>query len=101
MPKTLSDQPGFCFLRFMALPVLASLAFLLTLIERSDARTQAAQPRVVISGWTLTAEDCRMPDGLVDPGEQVTLAIALQNIGTANTSQQLVATLQGSGGVTS
>jgi hypothetical protein len=41
-----------------------------------------------------------MPDGLIEPGEPVTLSIALQNIGSANTSQQLVATLQASGGVT-
>ncbi len=40
-----------------------------------------------------------MPDGLVDPGETVTLNIALQNIGGTNTSQQLLATLQASGGV--
>jgi hypothetical protein len=44
-------------------------------------------------GWEL-------PAGLIEPGEPVTLSIALQNIGTANTSQQFVATLQSSGGVT-
>jgi hypothetical protein len=42
-----------------------------------------------------------MPDGLVEPGEPVTLNVALQNTGTANTSQQLIATLQASGGVLS
>lgn len=42
-----------------------------------------------------------MPDGLVEPGEAVTLSIGLQNTGTVNTSQSLIATLQASGGVTS
>ena len=100
MPRSLPVGPNFRLLRFAALAVLAAASFCLALIQNSDARTQSAQPRIVIAGWTLTAESCTMPDGLIEPGEPVTLSIALQNIGTANTSQQLVATLQASGGVT-
>ncbi|MEK7832872.1 MAG: HYR domain-containing protein, partial [Acidobacteriota bacterium] len=98
MSKSSTVKLGFSFARFVVLP---SLLIGLTLIERSNANPQTAQPKIVISGWTLTAEECRMPDGLVDPGEAVTLNIALQNTGTANTSQQVLAMLQASGGVTS
>lgn len=100
MLRSLPVGPDFRLLRFVALAILAVGTFCLTLIQSSDARTQTAQPRIVVAGWTMTAESCTMPDGLIEPGEPVTLSIALQNIGTANTSQQLVATLQGSGGVT-
>lgn len=98
MPQSWTFRLGFSLVRFVVLP---SLLIGLWLIERGDASAQTGQPKIVIAGWTLTAEDCRMPDGLVDPGETVTLSIALQNTGTANTSQQLLATLQASGGVTS
>ncbi|MDX2043225.1 MAG: HYR domain-containing protein [Acidobacteriota bacterium] len=83
------------------LSLLAVLPSLLvwTLIQRNNAKAQTTSPKIVISGWTLTAEDCRMPDGLVDPNETVTLNIALQNTGGTNTSQQVLATLQASGGV--
>lgn len=101
MPRFWPVKPGFWMLRLAALLVLASAALCLTLIQRSDARTQTAQPRIAFAGWTLVAESCTMPDGLVEPGEPVTLSIALQNTGTANTSQQLIATLQESGGVLS
>ncbi|MEP7338959.1 MAG: HYR domain-containing protein [Acidobacteriota bacterium] len=104
MPRSLPVGPDFRLLRFGALAMLAVGAFCLALvqsgIQKSWARTQSSQPRIVVAGWTLTAESCTMPDGLIEPGEPVTLSIALQNIGTANTSQQLVATLQTSGGVT-
>lgn len=56
------------------------------------------QPVVATSGSTITAEGCVPGNGAVDPGETVTVNFALQNIGTANTSN-LVATLQTSGGV--
>lgn len=100
MPRSLPVKPRFCLLRIAAIPMLAMVAFCLMLIQASDARTQTTQPRLVVAGWTMTAESCTMPDGLVEPGEPVTLSIALQNIGTANTSQQLTATLLATGGVT-
>ncbi len=99
MPRNWPVKPGFCLLRLAMLSALASAALCLTLIQRSDARTQTAQPRIAFAGWTLVAESCTMPDGLVEPGEPVTLSVALQNTGTVNTSQQLIATLQLSGGV--
>ncbi len=61
---------------------------------------QANQPRIIIASTTLTEEPCVSPDGVIDPGETVTVSFALQNTGTANTSQQLVATLLATGGVT-
>jgi uncharacterized protein (TIGR03437 family) len=61
---------------------------------------QSNQPRIIVAGTTLTAEPCASPDGIIDPGETVTVSFALQNTGTANTSQQLRATLLATGGVT-
>src|SRR4029077_2816697 len=56
-------------------------------------------PTVVASGSTLVSES--LPgDGAIDPGETVTIAFALANIGTANTAN-IVATLQATGGVLS
>lgn len=98
MPKSLAFKLGFSLLRAVVLP---SLLIGLWLFERGGVTAQSSSPKIVIAGWTLTAEDCRMPDGLVDPGETVTLSIALQNTGGTNTSQQLLATLQASGGVNS
>lgn len=85
----------------LSLFALLLLALSWVLIHRNDASAQTTAPKIVIAGWTLTAEDCRMPDGLVDPGEAVTLNIALQNTGGTNTNQQVIVTLQASGGVTS
>ena len=99
MPPSLSvTREGSCF-QVGAFTVLASVTLCLLMIQRGDARTQTAQPRIAFAGWTLVAESCSMPDGLVEPGEPVSLSIALQNTGTASTSQQLIATLQASGGV--
>jgi hypothetical protein len=58
-------------------------------------------PTAVVSssGMTLQSESCSPGNGVIDPGETVTLNVCLQNFGTANTSN-LVATLQASGGVT-
>lgn len=57
-------------------------------------------PTPVISGagYTLTAESCVPANGVVDPGETVTISFALQNTGTANTVSA-VGTLQATGGV--
>jgi len=101
MPRRLPVRPDFGHLRFVGLTMLALSALCLTLMQRGDARAQTAQPRIVVAGWTMVAESCTMPDGLIEPGEPVTLSIALQNIGTASTSQQLIATLQANGGVIS
>lgn len=95
MPRSWSVKLEFSFL------LLSVLLFGFAWIERGGASPQTSAPKIVVAGWTLTAEDCRMPDGLVDPNETVTLNIALQNTGGTNTSQQLLATLQASGGVLS
>lgn len=61
---------------------------------------QGNQPRIIVAGTTLTNEPCASPNGIIDSGETVTFSVALQNTGTANTNQQLVATLLPTGGVT-
>ena len=57
------------------------------------------QPQITPDGATLTAESCQPASGSVDPGETVSVAFALRNIGTATTTN-LVATLLATGGVT-
>ena len=52
------------------------------------------------AGSTLVTESCSPGNGVVDPGETVTVSLSLQNVGTLNTTN-LVGTLQATGGVTS
>jgi hypothetical protein len=56
-------------------------------------------PVITTAGGTLTAEDCGVGNGAIDPDETVTVSLALQNTGTAPTTN-LVATLLPTGGVT-
>jgi hypothetical protein len=56
-------------------------------------------PAIVPAGTALTAETCLPTNGVIDPGETVTVNFALQNTGSLDTSN-LVATLLGTGGVT-
>ena len=58
-------------------------------------------PAAVISnsGTTLSTENCSPGNGVIDPGETVTVSVCLQNVGTGNAAN-LVGTLQTSGGVT-
>jgi uncharacterized repeat protein (TIGR01451 family) len=69
-------------------------------IVMADAALLALPPIPVISasGSTLVTENC--PNGVVDPGETVTVALNLANSGLADTTN-LVATLLGGGGITS
>jgi PKD repeat protein/endonuclease/exonuclease/phosphatase family metal-dependent hydrolase len=53
---------------------------------------------IVTNGSTLSAESCPPGNGVVDPGETLTLNLSLKNIGTANTVN-LVATLLASDAV--
>ena len=55
-------------------------------------------PVIVTNGWTLSAENCPPGNGVVDPGETVTVNLSVKNTGTANTTN-LVATLLGTGDV--
>jgi hypothetical protein len=48
---------------------------------------------------SITSESCQPANGAIDPLEQVTLDIQLQNVGTVD-ADNLVATLQPTGGVT-
>ena len=49
-------------------------------------------PVIVTNGWTLSAENCTPTNGVVDPGETVTVSLSVKNTGTAATTN-LVATL--------
>ena len=57
-------------------------------------------PVIIANGWTLTTESCTPTNGVVDPGETVTVNLTVNNTGTANTTN-LVATLLGTDDVTS
>jgi hypothetical protein len=54
---------------------------------------------VVANGTTLVNERCAPANGVIDPGETVTVTFRLKNNGGASTNN-LVATLQASGGIT-
>jgi hypothetical protein len=54
---------------------------------------------IVANGTTLVNERCAPANGVIDPGETVTVTFKLKNTGGASTNN-LVATLQSSGGVT-
>ncbi|MGD0651802.1 MAG: endonuclease [Verrucomicrobiia bacterium] len=60
----------------------------------------ADEPDVVPEGATMVSEGCTPANGVLDPGETVTVNFSLQNVGSENTSN-LVATLLATGGVTS
>ena len=56
------------------------------------------EPVLVAGGMGLLNESC--PDGAIDPGETVTVALTITNIGFGNTTTNLTATLLSTGGVT-
>jgi uncharacterized repeat protein (TIGR01451 family) len=62
--------------------------------------TPVNSPFIIPAGTSLAAETCTPTNGVIDPGETVTVNFALQNAGTAGTTN-LVATLLATGGVTS
>ena len=62
-------------------------------------RVDVARPAVVPAGAALLTEGFVPPNGFVNPGETVTVALTLQNIGNLGTSN-LVATLLSTNGVT-
>ena len=61
--------------------------------------TEAVQPLIGAASGSLANETCAPANNAIDPGEQVTVNLSLQNIGRAPTTN-LVATLLASGGVT-
>ena len=56
-------------------------------------------PVIVANGTTLVNERCAPANGVIDPGETVTVTFKLKNTGGASTNN-LVATLKASGGIT-
>jgi hypothetical protein len=59
-------------------------------------------PSLASSGSSLTAEACGAPNGVIDPGETVTVSLCVVNTGgLGGTTSSLVGTLQATGGVTS
>jgi PKD repeat protein/endonuclease/exonuclease/phosphatase family metal-dependent hydrolase len=56
-------------------------------------------PVIVTNGWTLSAENCTPGNGVVDPGETVTVGLSVKNTGTADATN-LVATLLATSDVT-
>ena len=57
-----------------------------------DNAAGTGPPVIAPAGAVLVAENCPPTNGVIDPGETVTVNFALQNIGTVNTTN-LVATL--------
>lgn len=57
-------------------------------------------PVISVDQAALTAEGCTPTNGVVDPGETVTIAFPLRNVGSSNTTS-VVATLLATNGVTS
>jgi hypothetical protein len=59
-----------------------------------------AFPLIRSGSVTLTTESCGPTNGIIDPGETVTISVPLQNVGLSNTVN-LIATLLATNGVTS
>ncbi|HEY3138588.1 MAG TPA: HYR domain-containing protein [Blastocatellia bacterium] len=57
-----------------------------------------ASPLIVASGASIVSESCSPANGVIDPGELVTLSFCVKNAGGLNTTN-LVGTLQATGGV--
>src|SRR5208283_388669 len=54
-------------------------------------------PVVVLDSTVLTAEGCLPTNGVIDPGETVTVLFGLKNVGGANTTNLVVTLLQTNG----
>ena len=80
--------------------VFRLVAFCGPVVWLGAALPAMAQAVIASAGATLVSESCVPANGVVDPGEAVTVSFCVQNIGTANTVN-LVGTLQATGGVTS
>jgi hypothetical protein len=58
---------------------------------------EAAVPVIQLDSTAVTAESCAPGNGAIDAGETVTLAVALKNLGSANTTNLLVSLLETNG----
>ncbi|MGO8700860.1 MAG: S8 family serine peptidase [Limisphaerales bacterium] len=56
-----------------------------------------AAPTLVAGGSTLTAGSCNPASGVINPGETVTVALGIQNAGTASTTNLVATLLSGNG----
>ena len=65
-----------------------------------DNAVGTGPPVIALMGAALAAENCLPTNGVIDPGETVTVNFTLQNIGTVNTTN-LIATLQAASGIES
>ena len=68
-------------------------------LEQDFALVAYNTASIQIASATLAAESCQPTNGVIDPGETVTVNFALVNQGTINTTN-LTATLSASGGIT-
>jgi hypothetical protein len=69
-------------------------------ICNSNFAIVSAAPLVSLDATTLIAENCASTNGVIDPGETVTLNFTLRNAGTADTTN-LIVTLLATNGVLS
>jgi subtilase family protein len=61
--------------------------------------TEAAVPVITENGYVLVSESCAPTNDAVDPGETVIVNFAMQNVGTADTTANLSATLLATNGI--
>ncbi len=59
---------------------------------------EAAVPVLTLDGYSLTSESCTPANGAIDPGETVTIGVALRNVGSMN-SAALTAALIATNGI--
>jgi hypothetical protein len=96
----------------VTVPAGATIALVVFNVNASPAGSGAAyqlvidqslictpKPVMSLGNVTLSGESCQSPNGRVDPGETVTVALALTNNGNLTTGN-LIATLQSGNGVT-
>ena len=55
---------------------------------------------IIAAGSTIISESCTAANASIDPGETVTVSLCLQNVDATDATDNLVATLQNTGGVT-
>lgn len=66
----------------------------------ANGRDPNPVPLIVAAGSAIVNEECTPTNGVIDPGESVTVSLSLRNFGASN-SINLVATLLATNGVTS
>src|SRR5207245_2947461 len=91
------NEPDESFLVILSDPVHATLAN-----SRGTGTILNDDPvSVAAAGFTVTGENCFPTNGVIDPGETVTVNFALRNASSGTDTVNLTATLQPDGGVAS